>query len=892
MARVILRDGTVADLRPARNDHRDRSMLRELFRNASAESRYFRFFTSVGEVDAKWIEQMVTADGVSALSLVCVAGDHILGIGNYVRSEPADTAEVAFFVDDRYHGKGLGTLLLEHLAQAAWRNGLKRFEAFVLRDNHKMMQVFHDSGFEAEERWDPKNDPRELRVVLPLGETERTRALQATREKLATAASLQPFFRPQSVAVVGASRDPDRLGHALFRHILDGGFQGTVYPVNPSARSVAAVRSYPSLKEVPEPVDLAVVVVPAAQVLAVVDEAVEAGVRGVLVTSAGFSETGAVGLELERQALHRLRDAGIRLIGPNCLGLLNTHPEVRFNASFAPTLPRRGRVAIASHSGALGIAILEYASRIGVGVSSFASLGNKPDVSGNDLLQYWADDPDTEMIILYLESFGNPRKFSRICREITPHKPILAVKGARTAAGLAVSEKRTVAVAASDVVVEGLFRQAGIIRADTLEDLFDAAALLAAGPLPEGRRVAVVTNTAGGAVITVDALPGQELELARPPIDLGFEALAEGYRAALPELLRDPDVDAVIVLFIPVGTQEEEAVAQAIVDAVQEVAGRSDLAAGRERFQGIRKPIVANFLMSPGGGPVRYLEAEGQRIPVYPFPERAVRALGAVARYAEFRRRPRGRVPDLPGADSGQARALAREVLAGAASPPEEGLWLEPEQTAALLGAMGIRLSPDGELSVPASHTAAAVFERDGNGSGEAGQPGAGASEEPRKAPLARLALGVAYDRLFGPVIGAQPLGVAWQPGASGEPGETPAAPARGAGATAPPERPLIHRAPLVRITPLTDLDAHEMARAALSGFTPAVARACAEGLADLLLRLSRLAEEVPEVVEVDLPEVDLTEAHCSARGASVRVAPATSLLSRPARPADASHGH
>ncbi|MDI3299562.1 MAG: GNAT family N-acetyltransferase [Bacillota bacterium] len=783
MARVILRDGTVAELRPIRHDEEERARLRELFRGASPDSLYFRFFHAVREVNEKELERLLESDGRRALTLVCEAGERFLAVGNFVRTAEPDVAEVAFLVDDRYQGRGLGTLLLEHLAQAAWRAGYKRFEAVVLPANRKMIQVLHDSGYETTERW----EGGAVRMVLPLGETERSRALQETREKLATAASLQPFFRPATVAVIGASRDPRRLGHLLFRHLVEGGFQGVVYPVNPAARSVAAVRAYPSVRELPEPVDLAVVVVPAREVLQVVDDCIEARVRAVLITSAGFAETGPEGEALQQEVVRRLRAAGIRLVGPNCLGIINTAGELRLNASFAPRLPAPGRLGVASQSGALGIAILDVLSRIGVGVSSFVSMGNKADVSGNDCLQYWEDDPETEMIALYLESFGNPRKFSRICRRITPRKPVLVVRGARTPAGVEVSEARQAAGQAREVAVEALFRQAGIIRADTLEELFDVAALLESEPLPGGERVAVVTNTAGGAVITVDALRAEGLVLARPPLDLGFEALAEGYRRALPEVLRDPGVDAVVVLFVPAGLSDEAAVARAVIEGVR----------GAEA-EGARKPVVANFL--PTGEraySVRFLDQEARRLPAYPFPERTVRALARAVRYAAFRRRPRGRIPDLEGADVARARELARAAL-DRPGPAEGGgeRWLPAEEAEAIVAAVGLA-------------------------AGQPVAPGAGL----------RLAVTVEPDPLFGPLLLVRRL-----------------APTAWAGELVPLGEPL------ARITPLTDLEATDLAAAVLGeGPADQAAAAC---LADLFLRLSRLAEEVPEIRRVELPDV------------------------------------
>ncbi|MCL8208399.1 MAG: GNAT family N-acetyltransferase [Actinomycetia bacterium] len=773
MARIILRDGRVAELREIRNDPADAERLRRLFARVSRDTLYYRFFQVVREVRPEIIRRLLQSDGKTALALVTEVGDEFAGIGNYIRLGDSDTAEVAFLVDDRYQGLGIGTLLLEHLAYHAWRHGLKRFEAYVLADNKRMLGVFQHSGYELTRHWDADH----LRLVLPLHETERVRALAAVREKLATAASLAPFFQPATVAVVGASRDPNRLGHLLLRHLLGGEFTGVVYPVNPEARSVAAVRAYPSLRSVPERVDLAVLAVPAAQVPLVVEDCVAAEVRAVLITSSGFADAGPEGLARQQQVVARLRGAGIRLVGPNSLGLLSTHPAVRLNASFAPRLPRAGPLAIASQSGALGVAILDYAERIGLGVSGFVSLGNKADVSGNDLLQYWEDDPQTRMIALHLESFGNPRKFWRIASRITAHKPVLVVKSARTTAGQEVSEARAAALQVDDAIVDALFHQSGIIRADTLQDLFDVAALLGGCPLPGGRRVAVLTNTAGGAVMAVDALRSAGLVLARPPVDLGFEGLAQGYRQALPALLQDPDVDAVVVLFTPVGHPSESEVAEAVRAAVAEVLGDPPRP---ERM----KPVVANFLLPLSGAPIGTIEAGPFRLPVYPFPERAVLALARAVRYAEYRARPRGRLADLPPEDFDALRALAEAAHA------ERRAHGTPEEVDRLLAAMDCR---------PAARPA-------------------------RRA----LALRVTTDPLFGPVL------------------TLAAADSHGDG----PERT---RPELARLVPLTDRDAAELAEAvrARGGALADLAR---QGLETVLLKCSRLVDEVWAIRTLDVP--------------------------------------
>ncbi len=678
MARIILRDGKVADFREASDCDLDRQILRELFSRVSPESLYFRFFHAVRYVSESFIDSLLNKAS-DIFTLLCVAGETLLGVGTYTR-QGDHTAEVAFMVDDRLHGKGIGTLLLEHLAEHAWANGITQFVAYILEDNYKMIQVFTTSGYEVKS----KHDSGMIQLALPLVKTERIRALQEMREKMASAASLEPFFKPETVAVVGASRDMEGLGHQLFRHVLDGDFAQVVYPINRHARSIGGVRAYPRLTEAPEAVDLAVLVVPADQTMAVIDDCIEANVRAVMITSSGFSDQSKEGQELEREIVTKLRAHGIRLIGPNSLGILNATDAIRLNASFVPEFPARGKLSIASQSGALGMAILGYATRIGVGIAHFVSMGNKADVSGNDLLQYWEDDTDTEMIVLYLESFGNPRKFSRIARRITRVKPILVVKGGRTIGGASVSQARGRIFGHQDMFIEALFDQAGIIRLDSLPELFDVAAFLAHQPLPQGRRVAILTNTAGGAVMAVDALAQQGLELVHAPVDLGFEQLAQGYRTVLPQLLRDPAVDAVMVIYVSIGSTDAVEVMNAVAQAIHEADTSLTVKDGSGR-----KPVVANFLTTADQG-VRILDATSRKVPVYPFPEQACKALKKAIVYAEYLTTQRGHEPDLESVEGEKAREFVRSSQA-----LEDGL-LDHQVAYAALTAVGIDL-----LSIP-----------------------------------------------------------------------------------------------------------------------------------------------------------------------------------------------
>lgn len=810
MARIILRDGRVAHLRKARNTKADKERIKALFSRVSAESLYFRFFHVVRDVSDEDIEAMISDSGPNGLALVCVLEERVVAIGSYTRGNQTSdnlgmqnnqqphgaitsgyegTAEVAFLVDDELQKRGLGSLLLEHLAEVAWLHGIKRFEAHLLHENHQMYKVFRASGFELQS----EQDSEIVHLIWPLGRNERSRALQEARERLATAASLHPFFHPKTIAVVGASRDPNRLGHLILRHILNGEFQGTVYPVNPTAHSVAAVRAYKAVTDVPEHIDLAVIVVPAAQVDSVVDDCIRARVGAVMIASSGFAELNEAGQILQTEIVRKLQSAGCRLIGPHSLGIINTDAHVQLNASFAPCLPLSGEVAIASHSGALGIAILEYATRIGVGISQFVSLGNRPDVSVNDLLQYWETDYDTSMILLYLESFGNPRKFSRITRRITRQKPILAVKHARTQPGLALSNANALAQAAEDVIVQGMFRQTGIIRVDTLQELFDVAALLQTPSLVAGRRVAVVTNTAGGAVITAETLIREGLELVSPVINLGFDALADSYRTVLPQVLRDESVDAVIVLFTPVGVSEEEAVLTAVSAAICEVATDEPPRPGNGPVHPYHKPVLANCL-SPGDYFIRYIDVGPDRqVPIFPFPEQAVHSLAKVVQYHEYKYRDQGHIPDLEGVDTHLAREAIRKLLIHR-SPEMRRVALSHELSASILGKVGIEIQGKGK-------------------------------QLPEDKVCLILTVQVNIHPLFGPVL------------------ELRARHSMENGA-------YVQGVPSVRLVPLTDVLAREMIDEVFLVSTYSGDSLDLTQLSELILRLSQLVDDVPELAE------------------------------------------
>ncbi|HYN18491.1 MAG TPA: GNAT family N-acetyltransferase, partial [Actinomycetes bacterium] len=460
---VALRDGSTVHVRPVRAT--DAPAVRTFFERLSPESTGLRFFSGFPNLDSAvgWATEV---DDQRRYSLVATSGDgRVLAHAGWEREpDRPERAEVALAIADAMQGRGLGTILLGQLAEVANRAGIGVLGAEVLPHNHRMIKVFRDSGFPVKTH----AVPGVLLVEVPTSLTPEGLERFERREQTAAAAAMRVFLAPRAVAVVGASRRRGTVGAELFHNLLAGGFNGPVYPVNPNAGVVQSVVAYPSIAEVPGLVDLAVVAVPAAAVVRTAEECGAAGVRALVVLSAGFAETGPEGAERQAQLLGVCREAGMRLIGPNCLGVVNTNPKVRLDATFGPAMPLAGRVGFLSQSGALGLAVIDYATKLGLGLSSFVSVGNKADISSNDLLDYWEQDPDTSVALLYLESFGNPRRFSRIARRVGRRKPIVAVKSGRSAAGARASSSHTGALlAASDVTVDALFQQAGVIRTDT-----------------------------------------------------------------------------------------------------------------------------------------------------------------------------------------------------------------------------------------------------------------------------------------------------------------------------------------------------------------------------------------------------------------------------------------
>jgi acetyl coenzyme A synthetase (ADP forming)-like protein len=677
---VILRDGTTIRLRPSHAD--DAVEALRFLEGLSAESLYNRFLMTP-RLDLARARACVDVDQLQQVVLVAERAGALVGIAGYHRRpERPEWAEVEFAVANDLQGHGLGTRLLERLGEIARARGLRVFEAFVHGENRRMMDVFVRSGF---------SEAREIEhgiwhVTLSLEPTARLVAASADRARLAATASLRPFFEPRVVAVVGANREPGRIGSEIFRNLLESGFTGTLIPVNPAAATVAGLPASPRVSAIPGPVDLAVIVVPAAQVAGVVDDCIGKGVKALVVISAGFSECGDGGKALEAELVAKIRAAGVRMIGPNCMGIINTDPAVSLNATFAPARPMSGRLAFLTQSGALGIAILDYVKRLNLGISTFASVGNKADVSGNDLIQYWEEDPQTDVILLYLESFGNPKKFAEIARRISRRKPIVAVKGGRSESGARAASSHTGARATSDRLADAMLRDSGVIRTRTLEELFDVATLLSHQPVPAGRRVAIVTNAGGPAILAADACEANGL-LVRPlsaetqgrlrtflpaaasvtnPVDMIASATPDQFERTLREVAADPEVDSVIAIFIPPVVTKAEEVARAIHAAAE----------------GGTKTIIASFMGSQGVLPML------APVPSFPFPESAAVALAAVTRYGEWRRRPVEEGVSMSEALRAGVRGHVDRAM------DTGGGWLPPEQCDTLLLAAGIPTLP------------------------------------------------------------------------------------------------------------------------------------------------------------------------------------------------------
>lgn len=857
----MLADGGTVHIRPIRPE--DAGAIEALHGRLSAQTVYLRFFTPLPTLAPSLLRRFVEVDYHDRMALVAELGDEIIGVARYDRLPDTDEAEVAFVVEDAHQGRGVGILLLEHLAGAGRENGIARFVADTLAGNDRMLRVFRDAGF-GDERYFQDGV---IRVSFPIAPTKTSVATMNERDRVATSRSVARILAPRSIAVVGAGQGPENLGHRILRNLLAGDFHGPVYPVHPTAISVASVRAFPSVLDIPDEVDLAVVAVPTEAVLAVVEECARKRVRGLVVISDGFAERGSGGAELQRQLVERAHAGGMRVIGPSSMGVLNTALDVRMNATVAPLDVPPGRVGFISQSGALGITILEEATRRGVGMSTFVAAGDKADLSGNDLIQYWEEDERTTVGLLHIESFGNPRTFSRVARRVSRRKPLIAVKAGRSGD------------TAGDAAADALFRQTGVIRVRSTQQLFDVAVALVTQPLPAGRRIGIVGNAGGPGVLIADACEALGLDLpavsartdaalrqvlppaatAGNPVHLPAMAGAEHYEQALRLLLADETIDAAVAVFFPSHLVSGEDIEQAVAAASESTS----------------KPVLMHVL-----GGRRNTGAVGKLVPNYEYPDSVALALASLVERAEWLARPPGAVPDLAGIDLGAARMSVNAALI----EHPGGVELDAATAAQLLACYGIAVAPFCFAGGPEEAAAEAerlgyplalkanaprLAERRDRGAIVLGLTSASEVRAAYEAMHARLGdlmggavvqrqveagvetlVRVVQDPSFGPVITF---------GLGG-----PAVELLGDHAT--------------RVLPLTDLDAAELVRAPrgaplLTGYRGAP-RADLGSIEQLLLRVSALVEDIPEITALSLDPVIAAPGGAVATGAAVTVAP------------------
>ncbi|MEU4065485.1 GNAT family N-acetyltransferase [Streptomyces wedmorensis] len=958
-ADVVLRDGGTARIRPIAADDADR--LVSFYEQVSDESKYYRFFAPYPRLSAKDVHRFTHHDFVDRVGLAATVGGEFIATVRYDRidargmpaSAPADEAEVAFLVQDAHQGRGVASALLEHIAAVARERDIRRFAAEVLPANNKMIKVFTDAGYTQKRSFEDGS----VRLHLDLEPTDRSLAVQRAREQRAEARSVQRLLTPRSVAVVGTGRAPGGVGRTVLRNLIEAGFTGRVYAVNAALTDGPAeldgVPAHPSVGAIGEPVDLAIVAVPAERVPQVVADCGEHGVRGLVVLSAGYAESGPAGRDRQRELVRQARSYGMRIIGPNAFGIINTADDVRLNASLAPQMPAAGRIGLFAQSGAIGIALLAGLHRHGAGLSSFISAGNRADVSGNDFLQHWYDDPGTDVVLLYLESIGNPRKFTRLARRTAAVKPVVVVKGARHS-GSAPPGHRVPVTRIPHATVSALLRQAGVIRVDTVTELVDAGLLLAAQPLPAGPRVAILGNSESLGLLTYDACLTEGLRPLRP-LDLTTAAEPADFRDALAAALADETSDAVVVTAIPwVGENgatefgDGEVLAAALREAVAsapapkpvvvvhvEMGGLAEALAvatstrptptGRAAAPGARPatrrtdqaatppgphtvtpgPLAPDArtpgALAPGSpapaGPrtaAPTAPAVPATIPAYPAAERAVRALAEAVRYGQWRRQAAepGRVPEYEDIDEGRAAALIEHALGGAddggtddGGTDARGVTLDTVQAGELLARYGIDVLPT--LPAPTPDDAVAAAARLGypvalktTAPHLRHRPDLGgvrldlASEEQLRTAYAELTEVLGKPEELLPVVQAMvPRGVDTVVRSAIDPAVGAVLSFGLSGAASELLGDTAHR-----LVPATDRDVAELVRSLrtaplLFGWRGS-APVDTPALEELLLRVSRLVDDHPEVVAVSLEPVVVAPRGLSVLGATVRLAP------------------
>ncbi|MEW2071383.1 GNAT family N-acetyltransferase [Streptomyces sp. NPDC007346] len=929
-ADVVLRDGGTARIRPITTDDAER--LVSFYEQVSDESKYYRFFAPYPRLSDRDVHRFTHHDYVDRVGLAVTIGGEFIGTVRYDRidgqgrpaSAPADEAEVAFLVQDAHQGRGVASALLEHIAAVARERGIRRFAAEVLPANNKMIKVFRHAGYTQQRSFEDGS----VHLTLDLEPTEKSLAVQRGREQRAEARSVQRLLAPGSVAVIGTGRTPGGVGRTVLRNLLGAGFTGRTYAVNRAfdegLATLDGVPAHRSLGEIDERIDLAVIAVPAHRVPEAVADCGEHGVQGLVVLSAGYAERGSAGRELQRELVRQARSYGMRIIGPNAFGIINTAESVRLNASLAPESPARGRIGLFTQSGAIGIALLSGLHRRGAGLSSFISAGNRADVSGNDFLQFSFEDPDTDVALLYLESLGNPRKFTRLARRTAAVKPVVVVKGARHSGtnppGHAVPVSRI-----PDATVSALMRQAGVIRVDTVTEMVDAGLLLADQPLPAGPRVAILGNSESLGLLTYDACLAEGLR-PRPPRDLTTAASPQDFRDALAEALADGTCDAVIVTAIPwVGedgeaeTGDGEVLAAALRGAAaggpakpvavvhveigglaEALAAASSTAAPHTRPTTLagRPPGPPGAQTSPGAAgtasaappadrPTEPEDRSPGRIPAYPAAERAVRAMAEAVKYAQWRRQAAtpGKVPEfLDETTDEPGTAALIDTLLGAAPDPR-GRALTHDEARELLGRYGIPVRP----TLPAPDPEAAVA-----AAARLGYPVALKTTAPHlrhRADLGGVRLDLAdegalrraygeFTELLGKPAELLPVVQSMAPRGVDTVVRASIDAAAGAilsfGLAGAPSELLGDTAH--RLVPATDRDAAELIRSikaapVLFGWRGS-APVDTPALEELLLRLSRLVDDHPEVVSVALEPVVVAPQGLTVLGAGVRLAP------------------
>ncbi len=830
---VVLADGSTAHVRPIRPDDRER--LTAFHARQSPESIYLRYFTPRPTLSESDLDRFTNVDYRDRMAFVALLGDDLVAVARYDRWSGRDDAEVAFMVDDEHQGLGIATVLLEFLAEAARQEGFRRFSAQVLPSNRKMLSVFRQAGFEVTSQF----GDGVIEVMLDIEPSPEAMAAIEERGHLAEARSVGRLLAPHSVAVIGAGRSAGGLGHQVVLNLVAAGFAGPVYPVNPAADQVAGVPAYASVLDIHAPVDQAVIAVPAPAVSAAVLDCARARVQSLVIVSSGFSDAGPDGAAAERDLVRLARRYGMRVVGPNCLGVINTDPEVRLHASHTPAMPSPGGIGLLSQSGSLGTAILDHAEALGLGISTFVEAGNKADVSANDLLQYWEDDERTSLVLLHLESFGNARRFSRIARRVARHKPVIAVKSGAVIPAWAEHSWL------QGATLDALLGQMGVIRVDGIEAMFDVARLLVRQPVPAGNRVAIITNAGGPARLAADACEGAGLTLARltptadavgHPIDLVHHAGPSDYAAALERVLADDQVDSALVIYAP-----------PLADRTDEV-----ITAIATHASSATKPVVATVL---GVGAADLSLPTDGAVPGFTFPERAARALGTASAYGAWLGEEAGEIPPVEGVDDESAEALVSGLLVR----HPDGVVLGPADADALLAAYGLqvasrRLAATAGEAVKAARAVGYPVALKATGLEHLGKTeAAGVALDLHRSDDVRRAFRRMHDALGGAMVPALvqrmvtpgvdlAVGVYQHPSVGGVIALGPGGAAAASTGAA-----------VLRVLPLTDLDiARLLGRRPVAAWLDGAESTVDLGaLTDVLARLARLADDLPEVAEL-----------------------------------------